>query len=107
MIRKVYTLYGVQIPRDVDHDALALDPGKWQGEGHVGFLRIGIAEFPMCFLVQRWDEVTVGRYAYHPGNRPTAPQYQRDQWEQQLLEEAERLGVEAAGPGWFTVPSDI
>ena len=107
MIRKVYSLYGVQIPRTADREALDTDPGRWRGEGHIGFLRAGSEEYPMFFLVQHWDEITVGRYAYHPGNRPAAPQYLRDRWEQQLLEEAGRLGVPVTGgPGWFTVPSE-
>jgi hypothetical protein len=108
VIWKVYTLYGVQIPRSVDWAALSEDPGRWRGEGHVGFLRAGMVESPLCFLVRSWNEVTVGRYTYHPGNRPGAPQYRRDRWEQQLIEEAKRLGVPVtSGPGWFTVPSEI
>jgi hypothetical protein len=105
----VYTIYGVRLADDTLHniDALEEDPGHCLNNGSPGIFRAGAYGKHMPFLAISCSRVVPGEYVFHSGEKPNASKFERDRWNDDLRDTADRLGLDIVeGPGWFTIPSE-
>lgn len=103
----VYAIYGVQIQDGASWPMLDEEVGHCLNNGEVGWMHLGAHGRHDTYLVTEWTTKPAGDPVWHSGEQPNASKFQRDRWNSNLRDVADRLGLEIInGPGWCTVLSE-